>query len=303
VLDSLHHHQASANIQSATDLNSTAVTCWADMKKVLTPNNICKTELQIASSNRLSPLDNLKVHQRKYESLPVNNSVKSPAIRSGKNLLGTNKIPTNINGRVECGEIQNSSKSKMKISKVKPTKNNKYVHKVHIIGDSHFKGIAIKINQYLGTNYVVSGFIKPGANVTQIVETQEIEFKCLGSKDFIVINGGSNDLAKVPNDNTSALPCLLNFGQKYRNTNVLMLNVPVRYDPLTNFRTNQDIMNFNDKLKKKSKRFNHVRLIEMSTNRKYFTNHGFHLNKLGKERIAKEIVRQIREIVNSVSKK
>jgi hypothetical protein len=40
----------------------------------------------------------------------------------------------------------------------------------------------------------------------------------------------------------------------------------------------------------------------MSTDRKYFTNHGFHLNKLGKERIAKEIVRQIREIVNFVPK-
>ena len=40
----------------------------------------------------------------------------------------------------------------------------------------------------------------------------------------------------------------------------------------------------------------------MSTDRKYFTNHRFHLNKLGKERIVKEIVRQIREIINSMPK-
>ena len=33
-----------------------------------------------------------------------------------------------------------------------------------------------------------------------------------------------------------------------------------------------------------------------------YESHGFHLNKLGKERIVKEIVRQIREIVNSVPK-
>jgi hypothetical protein len=92
----------------------------------------------------------------------VNNSVKSPAIRPRKNLPGTNKIPTIINGRVECGDVQNPSKSKMKISKVNPTKNNKYVHKVHIIGDSHFKGIVTKINQYLGIHYEVTGFIKPG---------------------------------------------------------------------------------------------------------------------------------------------
>jgi hypothetical protein len=136
-----------------------------------------------------------------------------------------------MNGRVECSAIQNFSKSKMRISKVKLTKNNKYLHKVHIIGDSHFKGIATKINPYLGTNYVVSSFIKPGANVKQIVETQETEFKSLGRKDFIVTNGGSNDLANNSTDDKSALPCLLRFAQKYPNTNVLMLNVPTRYDP------------------------------------------------------------------------
>jgi hypothetical protein len=144
---------------------------------------------------------------------------------------------------------------------------------------------------------VVSSFIKPGANVKQIVETQEMEFKCLGKKDLIVVNGGSNDPA-----NNSREENLLKFAQKYPNTNVLMLNVPIRYDPLTNYRTNQDINNFNDKLQKRTRLFNHVHLIEMTTDRKYFMNHGFHLNKLGKERIAKEIVCQIREIVNSVPK-
>ena len=62
-------------------------------------------------------------------------------------------------------------------------------------------------------------------------------------------------------------------------------------------------MNLNDKLQKSTRPCNHVHLIEMSTDRKYFMNHGFHLNKPGKERIVKQIVCQRREIVNSVSKK
>ena len=190
----------------------------------------------------------------------------------------------------------------MKFSKVKLAKNNKHVHKVHIIGDSHFKGIAAKIKQYLGSNYVVSSFIKPGANVKQIVEAQEIEFECLGGNDFIVINGGSNDLANNSSEDNSVLSCLLNFVNKYPNTNVLILNVPIRYDSLTNYRINQEIMNFNDTLQKNTRQCNHVQLIEISTDRKYFTNHGFHLNKPGKERIVKQIVSQIRETVNSVSK-
>jgi hypothetical protein len=239
------------------------------------------------------------VHQKKNDPAPVNNSDNPPINHPRKNASGMNKIPTIINGRVEYSATQNSYKNKMKTLKVKPTKINKFVHKVHIIGDSHFKGIATRINQYLGTNFMVSSFVKPGANVKQIVETQEMEFKCLGRNDFIVVNGGANDLASNSVEDKSALPCLLKFAQKYANTHVLMLNVPIRYDSLTNYRSTYDIKNFNVKLKKKTMLFTHVHLIEMTNDRKYFTNHGLHQNKLGKELLAKEIACQIRETVNS----
>jgi len=51
--------------------------------------------------------------------------------------------------------------------RAKPDKSIKCDHKVHIIGESHIKGSTIKINQYLNTNFVVSSFIKPGANIKQ----------------------------------------------------------------------------------------------------------------------------------------
>jgi hypothetical protein len=181
----------------------------------------------------------------------------------------------------------------------KPTRIKKQVHNIHIIGDSHLKGIASKINQYLGSQFAVSSFIKPGAMVKQIVETQDRELKALGSKDLIVINGGSNDLANNHKGGKSALSGLLKFVQYYANTNVLMLNVPVRYDPLTNHRTNYIIRNANDKLHRVIKLLKHAHLFEMLTDRKYFTTHGFHLNNFGKERVAKAIAGQIREIVDS----
>ena len=299
-MDSPLQGQPTANIQSAMDLNWNTVTCKANKKKVLTPNNIWMTELQQTSTNRFSPLDNLKVLQKKNEPASVKNSVNPPINRPRMNSSGTNKIPTIINGRVENSAILNSYKNKMKTLKVKPTKNNKYVHKVHRIGDSHLKSVTTKINQYLGSNFVVSSFVKPGA-IKQITETQEKEFKCLGRKDLLVISGGSNDLANNPGVDKSALLCLLKFVQKYANTNVPMLNVPIRYDPLTNYRTNHNIKNFNDKLQKSIKLLNHVHLIEMTTDRKYLTKYGLHQNNLGKERLAKEIACHIREIVNSGS--
>ena len=85
-LDGLQYHQTSENIQSATDTTWTVVTDKANKKKVWTPNNIRKTELQITSTNRFSPLDNLKIHQRKYKPPPVNSSVTLPTICTRKNL-------------------------------------------------------------------------------------------------------------------------------------------------------------------------------------------------------------------------
>jgi hypothetical protein len=53
-----------------------------------------------------------------------------------------------------------------------------------------------------------------------------------------------------------------------------------------NSQTNHDIQDFNTKLSKRAKLFRHVNLVEMNFNSKYFTNHGFHLNNVGKEGVA-----------------
>ena len=99
-----------------------------------------------------------------------------------------------------------------------------------IRGDSHLKGSAIKINQYLNTNFVVSSVIKPGANTKQIVHSQGMEFKHLGKKDIIVVNGGTNDLDCNSDRRKSALVHMLQFAQKYANTNIIMVSIPPRHD-------------------------------------------------------------------------
>jgi hypothetical protein len=56
---------------------------------------------------------------------------------------------------------------------------------------------------------------------------------------------------------------------------------------------NNEIQVFNRKLKKVTKPFKHVTILETSTNRKDYTHHGMHLNKLGKRQIAGRIVSEI----------
>jgi hypothetical protein len=47
---------------------------------------------------------------------------------------------------------------------------------------------------------------------------------------------------------------------------------------------------FNRKLMKSLKSHKHVSVLEMCSDKKCFTNHGFHLNSLGEEVMAKKIV-------------
>ena len=152
----------------------------------------------------------------------------------------------------------------------KPGKSTRCDHKFHILGDSQLKGSAIKMNQHLKTNFVVSSIIKPGANIKEVVHSQEMEFKRLGKKDIIVVNGGTNDLANN-SEKKSALVHMLQFAQKYVNTNIIMVNIPLRHDLAMDSQINLEIQDYNMKLSKSAKLFRNVELVEMNFNRECFT--------------------------------
>jgi len=136
-----------------------------------------------------------------------------------------------------CGQTK-------KPARVTVTKTNKCDHKVRIIGDSHLKGSAVRINQYLNTKFEVSSFIKPGACTNQLVHSQEEELLNLGKKYVTVINGGSNDIDNNANRN-GVLVRMTQFIQNHNNTNIIVLNIPHRHDLTKDSRPNLEIQTFN----------------------------------------------------------
>ena len=132
--------------------------------------------------------------------------------------------------------------------------------------------------------------------------SQTNDFKCLGKSDTIVINGGTNDVDTCKGKDKSVLISMVNFMQKYNNTNIVILNIPHRYDLMKLDKRNLCIQAYNSKLKNMLKTFKHVALVEMSTNWSHYTKHGFHLNRQGKEWLAKQIVKQIEMLVEVSSK-
>ena len=92
---------------------------------------------------------------------------------------------------------------------------------------------------------------------------------------------------------------MLQFAQKYANTNIIMVSIPPRHDIALDSQINLEIEDFNMKLRKSAKLFRHVELVEMNFSRKFFTKHGFHLiNNASKEGLTKVIASHINKIIN-----
>ena len=134
------------------------------------------------------------------------------------------------------------------------------------------------------------------------LSTLEKDFKCLGKKDVIVINGKANDIGSKRNQTNKVSVKMAQFMQKHSNSNIIVVNIPHRYDLDRNSVSNLETHAVNRKLIKMAKVFSHVAIVETDLNRKYFTRHGMHLNKSGKEWLSKLIATQICRLVNSNNK-
>jgi len=115
----------------------------------------------------------------------------------------------------------------------------------------------------------------------------------------IVINGGTNDIGSQRNQINRGLVKMTQFMQKYNNTNIIVVNIPHRYDMDRNSVTKLEIQAFNRNPNKMAKVFSHVAIVEIVLHRKYFTQHGMHLNKSGKEWLSKLFATQICRLVKS----
>ena len=98
---------------------------------------------------------------------------------------------------------------------------------------------------------------------------------------LILICSGTNDYDL--NELSLTLQNITNFIKNNSHTSIIPMNVPFQYDVPNSIYVNRNISILNRKLQKLVKVFPHASFLEMETNRNLFTNHGLHLNKLGKQ--------------------
>jgi lysophospholipase L1-like esterase len=81
-----------------------------------------------------------------------------------------------------------------------------------------------------------------------------MNLKKLGNNDVIVISGGTNDMDNCDKA-SEVLIHMTKFMQSYNNTNIVIMNIPHRYNLEKNSRINLEIQKVNRKFKNISYRF------------------------------------------------
>jgi hypothetical protein len=160
-------------------------------------------------------------------------------------------------------------------------------HKVIILGDSHTRGCATKVTYLLNNDFEVLRFVNPGSGMKFIKDTARVKLQQLTKKDLVVLWGGSNDIAR--NNPIVGMKHLLEFVINANHTNVILMSAPHRYDLIRNSCVNNEVEVFNRKLRERLERFGKVKMIDVVSERNFYTKHGQQLNSGRKESMAKKI--------------
>jgi hypothetical protein len=73
--------------------------------------------------------------------------------------------------------------------------NMKSDHKDVIYGDSHTRGLSVRLKDKLPDSFEVIGYTKPNSNIQTLLSTRSQDIINLTNKDVLVFMGGTNDLA------------------------------------------------------------------------------------------------------------
>jgi lysophospholipase L1-like esterase len=160
-----------------------------------------------------------------------------------------------------------------------------------ILGDSHARGIASELLQQSNHQISATGYVKPKAGLAELLQTAKSELNKLSRKDTVIVIGGSNGIGKTElNTNLTSIVKLLDVLQ---HTNVIIAELPVRYDTEATPWINEQIKQYNKKLGKVTKSHKQAKLIRTTTDREHYTKHGLHLNSRGKESMVREILKKL----------
>jgi hypothetical protein len=169
-------------------------------------------------------------------------------------------------------------------------------HNVLLIGDSHARAFAPRLQLNLGKAYSLSSYVKPGAPMKVISSTAHEEKKALKSKDVLVIWGGANNISN--NNAREAITNVSELVKENKDVNIVLISAPHRHDLIPESCVNDEVLKYNSLLTKVTKLHTNVQLLQVDLDRSHFTKHGMHMNSRGKDALSHQLAMQIDLIFN-----
>jgi hypothetical protein len=163
-------------------------------------------------------------------------------------------IPIIVNG-------QNPTSKSLPTKRQNKKAAHKRDHKMLIRGDSHARLWTQNVKSQIKKNFYVQGPVKPGTGVDILVTTANSDITSLTKYDEVIVCGGANDVAK--NNAKMTLKHISKFVKSNNDTNIILTNLPHRFDLIQSSCVNSEIRSFNRKLIKSIKTYNHVLILEM----------------------------------------
>ena len=104
-----------------------------------------------------------------------------------------------------------------------------------LIGDSNIRGYASTLKPLLNSNYNLYSVVKPGSGTNELKRSANEAISQLTHDDMIILCYGINDLdLKNQKNSKKKFACtfqsIKNFIMNNNHTNILLMNIPLRYD-------------------------------------------------------------------------
>lgn len=182
-------------------------------------------------------------------------------------------------------------------SVVSNKEESKFVNKMLVCADSHGKNLSWHLNKNKGKaekNFESISFVHPGGRTNQILQWKNIEEELTNKDDILVMICGTNDVAR--NEAHGVLTGIeATLDQLQEDRQVVLVDLPNRYDLLDWSCVNQETRRTNLALKSLCKKYRNVSLVEASkAERHLHTSHGMHLNWRGKNWLAEKICEAVK---------
>jgi hypothetical protein len=147
-------------------------------------------------------------------------------------------------------------------------------HRIILIGDSHIRGYVNSIKPLLNNDYNLYCVVKPGSGTRELMASGSEVIRSLSHDDLVVVCSGTNDYDL--NDFSLTFRNIKKYIISNNHTNILLMNVPFRYDLPNSSSINKNIFVLNRRLEKLEKAFPHSSFLGTFDNRILFTTHGLH---------------------------